>query len=467
MQKNEERIGTVIAAGSNGEGIIKDDGVIVFVPFCFLDEKIKYKVLKVTSSCAFGKVLEIIIPSKERIEPKCLVYGKCGGCHLQHINYEAGLRVKENIVKTCFSKIANLDVEVSPCVKSDFVYNYRNKLQMPVQETENGTIMGFYATNSHRVVPVSYCPINPVWNKNLIKAFSEYFKKFNLKGYREQDGSGDVREVTAKEINGNIIITVVSPKKTLKAVKELIEILKQNLQTEFSLFYNYNPKNTNVIYGEEFKLLYGKSTYDSEMLGIKYQTGVRSFMQVNKNVCEKLYSFVLEKANCNGENVIIDAYSGAGLMTAVLAKKSKKAIGVEIIKEAVEIADKLAKDNDLSSKMINYNARCEDVIPKIVKEESLKNENVSVVLDPPRKGVDIKVINAIKESNVKKIVYVSCMPSTLARDIGLLVGTLLVENGQVVKAKNPKVQYKIESVTPFDMFPNTKHVETVVCLERV
>ena len=467
MQKNEERIGTVIAVGSNGEGIIKDDGVIVFVPFCFLEEKIKYKVLKVTSSCAYGKVLEIIIPSKERIEPKCLVYGKCGGCHLQHINYEAGLRVKENIVKTCFSKIANLDLEVSPCVKSDFVYNYRNKLQMPVQETENGTVMGFYATNSHRVVPVKDCPINPKWNSSLINAFLEYFSTYGVKGYNEKDGSGDVREVTAKEINGKIIIAVVSPKKTLKAVKELIEILKENLKTEFSLFYNFNPKNTNVIYGDDFKLLYGESTFDSEMLGIKYKTGVRSFMQVNTSVCEKLYSFVAQNVCDNERGVVIDAYSGAGLMTAILAKRSKKAIGVEIIKEAVEIADNLAKENNLLGKMINYNAKCEDVIPKIVKEETKDNKEISVVLDPPRKGVDVKVINAIKESNVNKIVYVSCMPSTLARDVGLITGSLVCKDGQIVKPKEINVQYKVKTVTPFDMFPNTKHVETVVCLERV
>ena len=467
MEKNQEKTGTVIAVGSNGEGILYEDTYVVFLPFSYIGEKVRYKVLKVAKNLVYGKVIEVITPSKERVKPVCPVYQKCGGCHISHLTYKAQLKIKENNVKTCFSKIAHINLEVLPCVKSDLQFNYRNKLQLPVANSENGAILGFYAPNSHRVIEINDCPINPSWTKDLIKAFKIYFKEFDIKGYNEQTNNGEIREITAKEIDNNLIITVVCLTNSIKGKDRLIEILKENLKLNFSLYYNKNNKATNVIYGEEFRLLYGEGAYSSEMLGIKYKIGVQSFMQVNTLVCKKLYSEVKKAVNCNGENVVIDAYSGAGLMTAILAKDSKKAIGVEIVKEATVLADALARDNELTDKIKNYNARCEDVIPKIVKEESSKLENLSIVLDPPRKGCDVKVISAIKESNVNKIVYVSCMPSTLARDVGLLVGTLELKDGQIVKAENPKVQYKIDFIKPFDMFPETKHVETLVSLSRI
>ncbi len=466
MEKNQEKTGTVIAVGSNGEGILKEDGVVVFLPFSYLGEKVRYKILKVNKNIAYGKVLEVLTPSEDRVKPTCPVYQKCGGCQISHLTYTAQLKLKENNVKNCFNKIANINVEVLPCEKSPKQFNYRNKLQLPVSCSDNGAIVGFYATNSHRVVPIEDCPINPSWTKRLIKAFNIYFKEFNVKGYDERENKGDIREITAKEINKNLIITVVSVNDFIKGKDRLIEILKDNLGQNFSLYFNKNDKATNVIYGDDFKLLYGDGVYSSKMLGIAYKIGVQSFMQVNTEVCEKLYNQVKKAVNCNGENVVIDAYSGAGLMTAILAKDSKRAIGVEIISEAVDLANVLAKDNDLAHKITNFNAKCEDVIPKIVKEQAEKTDNLSIVLDPPRKGCDVKVINAIKESAPNKIVYVSCMPSTLARDIGLLVGTLEYKDGQIIRAETPKIQYEIDFIKPFDMFPQTKHVETLVCLTK-
>lgn len=467
MEKNQVKTGTVLAVGSNGEGILYEDGLTVFLPFSYIGEKVNYKVLKVAKNCAYGKVIEVLTPSSERVRVSCPVYQKCGGCHISHLNYQTQVKVKENTIKNCFSKIAHLKVDVMPSVISDKQFHYRNKLQLPVSDSDKGAILGFYAPNSHRVIEINDCPINPEWTKDLIKAFKIYFKEFNVKGYNEQTNNGEIREITAKEIDNNLIITVVCLTNNVKGKERLIGILKENLRLNFSLYYNKNDKQTNVIYGEEFRLLHGEGTYSSEMLGIKYKIGVQSFMQVNTSVCKKLYSEVKKAVNCNGENVVIDAYSGAGLMTAILAKDSKSAIGVEIVKEATVLADALAKDNALDHKIVNYNARCEDVIPKIVKEQSEKTDNLSIVLDPPRKGCDVKVISAIKESNVNKIVYVSCLPSTLARDVGLLVGTLELKDGQIVKSENPKIQYKVDYVKPFDMFPETKHVETLVSLSRV
>jgi 23S rRNA (uracil1939-C5)-methyltransferase len=171
MEKNQEKTGTVIAVGSNGEGILYEDTYVVFLPFSYIGEKVRYKVLKVAKNLVYGKVIEVISPSKERVKPVCPVYQKCGGCHISHLTYAAQLKVKENNVKTCFSKIAYMSVDVMPCVKSDLQFNYRNKLQLPVANSEKGAILGFYAPNSHRVIEINDCPINPSWTKDLIKAF--------------------------------------------------------------------------------------------------------------------------------------------------------------------------------------------------------------------------------------------------------------------------------------------------------
>lgn len=467
MEKNEELVGVVTGVGVGGEGIIKENGTVVFVPFTLLGEKVKYKILKVTSKCAFGKVIEVLTPAECRVRPKCSVFGKCGGCHLQHIRYLQQLKNKEEAIATCFKKIAGLDVVVKQTVKGDNEFRYRNKLQLPVVWTTQGTIIGFYAENSHRVVPISDCVINAPWTVDIISAFNQYIKEFNIRGYNERENDGDIREITVKEIKDNLIITVVSLREQLRGINRLVEILNDKLSFNFSLYLNVNDRQTNVIYGEKFYLLHGAPNYNADMLGIKYKIGVQSFMQVNNSVCSKLYSAVRDTVGADENTVVIDAYSGAGLMTALLSKNAKKAIGVEVVKEAVECANELAKMNGLTDKITNYLGKCEDILPNLIKEEKQKGSKVCVVLDPPRKGCDIKVIKALLDSEIDKIVYVSCKPSTLARDVGLLVGTLVEENGEIKRAQVDKKNYDITLVRPFDMFAQTKHVETLVCLTRV
>ncbi len=467
MEKNKEYIGTVCAIGSNGEGIIKQDNAIIFVPYTLVGEKVRFKVLKVASKCVYAKALEILTPAEERVRPNCPVYTKCGGCQLQHVKYQKQLIIKEQAIKDTFKKVANIIVDVLPAVSGDNEYRYRNKLQLPVCSTDKGTVIGFYAENSHRVVPITDCPINAFWTKDIISAFSKYITENNIIGYNEFTNTGDLREITVKDVNGKLIITAVINNEKIRGIDKLVEILKSFIKLPFSLYLNINNKQTNVIYGDEFRLVYGNADYTSEMLGIKYKIGVQSFMQVNNSVCYKLYSNVKSLVNADENMVVIDAYSGAGLMTAILAQNAKKAIGVEIIPEAVECANDLAKINKLDHKITNYCGKCEDILPQIIADEKQKGSDVCLVLDPPRKGCDIKVINAIINSNIDKIIYVSCKPSTLARDVGLLVGTLGVEGGEIKKVDNPKQRYKIELVKPFDMFAQTKHVETLVALERI
>ncbi|MBO7344421.1 MAG: 23S rRNA (uracil(1939)-C(5))-methyltransferase RlmD [Clostridia bacterium] len=467
MKKNEERVGVVVGLGSNGEGILKEDGMVVFVPFALVGEKIRYRVLKVTSKCAYGKVLEVLTPAEIRVRANCPVFTKCGGCNLQHVKYFNQLKIKEDIIANCFKKIAGLSVDVKPAVKGDDEFRYRNKLQLPVQETSNGTVIGFYAENSHRVVQIDDCLINAPWTANVIKAFKTYFEEFNIKGYNELDKSGDVREITVKEVKGNLIVTAVVLNENIRGTDRLIYILKEQLKYTFSLYLNVNNTDTNVVYGEKFILLYGSPDYTGEMLGIKYKIGVRSFMQVNNSVCCKLYSAVRDAVDADDDTVVIDAYSGAGLMTALLAKNAKKAIGIEIIPEAVKCADDLALKNNLQNKICNHLGKCEDILPNLVKEEREKNSKICVVLDPPRKGCAISVIKALIDNDIDKIVYVSCLPSTLARDVGLLVGSLDVIDGEIKKVADYKPRYEVSLVRPYDMFANTKHVETLVCLTKI
>ena len=466
MKKNDEFIGVVCGINSNGEGIIKQDGAVIFVPFTLYGEKVRVKVLKVTSKCAYGKALEILTPADMRVRHKCPVFTKCGGCQLQHIKYLSQLKIKEEGVQTTFRKVAGIEVDLLPTVRGDNEFRYRNKLQLPVSASPNGTLIGFYAENSHRVIPITDCLINAAWTEDIIKAFQQYIEEFNIQGYDENTNSGELREITVKEIKGSLIITAVVLDKKIRGIDRLIEILKENVKYQFSLYLNVNKKDTNVIFGQEFILVYGSPDYLGDMLGIKYKIGVQSFMQVNNSVCSKLYSTVRQLVSADEDTVVIDAYSGAGLMTAILAENAKKAIGIEIIQEAVDCANQLAKINKLDHKISNYQGKCEDILPDIIAKEKQENAKVCLVLDPPRKGCDLKVINAILKSDIDKIVYVSCKPSTLARDVGLLVGTLEQVNGEIKKAEKPIDRYQIEYIRPFDMFAQTKHVETVVCLTR-
>lgn len=466
IRKNEEKVGIVSAIGSGGEGIIKQDGNVIFVPFTLVGEKVRYKILKATSKACYGKVLEIYAPAEIRERPLCPVFGKCGGCQLQHIRYFNQLRIKEDIISTCFKKVAGLDVEVKPAVKGDNNFRYRNKLQLPVVSSLTGAQIGFYAENSHRVVPISDCVINAEWTSGIISAFKRYFKEFNVAGYDEEHGSGEFREITVKEIKGNLIITAVVLDENIRGKERLIELLKEEIKLDFSLYLNINKEQTNVIYGKRFILLYGPGSYSADMLGVKYSIGVQSFMQVNNSVCAKLYSAVRSAVNADEETTVIDAYSGAGLLTALLAKGAKKAIGIEIIPEAVECADKLACTNKLKDKITNYLGKCEDILPNIIEQEKANGNKTCLVLDPPRKGCDMKVLDAVIKSDIDRIVYVSCKPSTLARDIGIMVGSLELVDGAVVKAKEYSPRFNISMVKPFDMFAQTKHVETLVVLQR-
>ena len=464
INKNDERIGVVTATGANGEGIIKDDGVVIFIPFAFLGEKVKYRVLKVKKNYAFAKIIEVLTPAEERVKPKCPLFTRCGGCQLQHVKYSIQLKMKSKTVEDCFKKIAGLSVNVPMTKKSPKEYGYRNKLQLPVAEVNGETVIGFFAENSHRVIKTPDCPITE-WAKDIIDIFNDYVRKFNIKGYNEETGGGELRHIVTRGQDGNFIVTAVTASKNLRGSEYLIDCLCKKFK-KVTLFHNVNSEKTNVILGKEFHLIYGEPRYVSEMQKIRYEYGVTNFLQINSEVSEKIYKQVVELAGMDEDGVVIDAYSGAGLMTAMLARGSKKAYGVEIIPEAVECANKLAILNGLEDKMTNICGKCEDILPELVEKLKAEGNKITVVIDPPRKGCEYSVIQAVKNSDADKIIYISCNPATLARDVGLIVGSLTYKEEQLVKAEEFTPAYEVSFIKPYDMFAQTKWVETVVCLTR-
>ncbi len=465
MKKNDVITQVITNIGSNSEGIVKIDGIVCFIPFALVGEKVTFKVLKVNKNIAFCKLIEVITPSEDRVRALCKYYTKCGGCQLQHVKQRVEHKIKTNIIKDCFKKIANLDVEVNPFVKGDTEFYYRNKIQLPIREINGENKIGFYYENSHRIVEIDECVIQKPFATKIIKAFKEFVEISNISCYNDTTNTGLLKHVVAREVNGNLLIIVVINGKELLFCNLLIDILKKYF-TEFSLIINENTLNNNVILGDKFKVVYGIGFYYDEFNGIKYPVFPESFMQVNDSVKSKLYNGVLKLLDLNENTVVIDAYSGAGVMTATFAKVAKKAIGIEIVPEAVKAANELKKLNGLSGKMQNICAPCEDVLPEIVCNEKQRNANVSVVLDPPRKGCDYKVLSAILKAKPDKIIYVACSPQSLARDVGILVGSLKWINGELKKVEEYTQNYNIESITPYNMFSKTKHVETVVCLTK-
>lgn len=463
LNKNDQLIGEVVGTGSEGEGVVKTGEYTVFIPFALLGEKIEYKILKVKKNIAYGKVTKILTPSKDRVNPPCPYFFKCGGCAYQHIDYQKGLEIKQNTVKSCLSKIGGIETEVSSVVPSPDILGYRNKLQIPVSMVNGKTVIGFYAENSHRVIPASNCLMS-AWSGKLISVFSEYVERFNISGYDEEKGIGVLRHIVCREVDNQFMITAVVTTENPLGIDFLIEKLKENFE-KFTLYLNINTKRTNVILGEKFILKYGNARYISNALGVNYEFGVSNFLQVNKKVSEMIYAKAVELASPESDSIVIDAYSGAGLMTACLAKQAKKAIGVEIIKEAVECADTLKTINGLDNKMENICGACEEILPPLIKKLKSQGEKITVVLDPPRKGCDKKVLDVIKDADVDRVVYISCNPSTLARDLGLLTGAL-VETADGLKKTGNLVNYEVEKVIPYDMFPFTKHIENLVCLTR-
>ncbi len=466
IEKNQIITAVAESLGSNGEGIIRHEGVTFFVPACLPGEKVVFKVLKIKDNIGYGKVEEVLTPAEERVREKCPAFLRCGGCRLQHVEYSAQLAFKTNLVKDNLRKIGGMDVKVNPTVKSDFPYGYRNKLQLPIGvDKEGNSVIGFYAERSHRIIPVSSCAIHPEWAEKIIAIVKRYMTECNVKGYDEEKKKGALRHIVAREVGGNFIFTLVSVTRKLPNLPYFVDLLSQAFHS-FSLYVNVNDKDTNVVFGNEFHLVHGTGFFKATEQGIAYEAGPVTFLQVNENVRNKLYKDALKTVAGEGDEVVIDAYSGGGLLTAMLAKQAKRVYGIELEAEAVKCADALKKKNGLEN-MTNICGYVEEKLMDVLEKE--KGEKIRLILDPPRAGIHRSVLKALLESGIERLTIISCNPSTLARDLGILTGSLLEKGTELIK--NPSYTtdglsgyYVVESVQPYDMFPQTKHVETLVCL---
>ena len=439
IEKNKTYTTEITGVGEKGEGIGRIEGFAVFIPYALMGETVEVLIVKVLKNYAFGKIVNILKPSPERIKPKCPVFYQCGGCDYHHCTYEMELQNKTNKVRDCIQRIGGLDIKVADTLGSTKMH-YRNKSQFPV--TPDG--IGFYAPRSHRVIPVDNCLIQHEKSNRVIEIVKQFMTDFHVKPYDEATGKGVIRHIfTRCTLTNQMMICIVTASKDLKNADSLVSMLKTEFGENISVMQNINSKNTNVILGKENILLWGEATVTDKIGDLYFEISPQSFFQINPEQTKVLYDKVKELADLKGDEKVLDLYCGIGTIGLYLAENAKTVTGVEIVPEAIENAKRNALLNGIKNAEFHVGSS-EDLA------ENFKDADV-IIIDPPRKGCDEKLLKTIDEISPKKVVYVSCNPATLARDLKILDG----------------YGYKADTVCPVDMFPRTSHVETCVLLSKL
>ncbi|QNO15312.1 23S rRNA (uracil(1939)-C(5))-methyltransferase RlmD [Alkalicella caledoniensis] len=432
-----------------GEGVGKIDGFALFVPKTVTGDVVKAKVI--STKKAYGRALieEIITPSPHRVEPKCSVYDDCGGCNLQHASYEHQMQIKRKIVSDAIKRIGGFeDVPVHETLSADSE-NYRNKMQAPVGIIEGKTVAGFYKPRSHDIVETESCTIQHSHNNHILNNIVKAVRELEIPPYEEKTGKGTIRHIMTRvgvATNQTMAVIVVTDK-TFHKKGDLVTKIRKLLPKLTTLVINVNNKKTNVILGEESQVVFGPGYIEEISQDITFKISPLSFFQVNPKGMELLYNKAVEYASLTGEENVIDAYCGLGSISLFMAKKAREVIGIEVVPQAVADANENAKINKIENvKFIE--GKAEEIMVDLAEKGEY---NDVVVLDPPRKGCEESLLVAIKRMAPEKVVYVSCNPSTLARDLKILC---------------QNEDYKLEEVQPVDMFPHTGHVEVVCKLSR-
>ncbi|WP_054955660.1 23S rRNA (uracil(1939)-C(5))-methyltransferase RlmD [Paenibacillus dakarensis] len=487
VAKNDEVVIDMIGMNHDGEGVGRAEGYTLFVQGALPGEKVRVKVLKTKKQYGYAKLLELMKASPNRTAAPCPIYDQCGGCQLQHMDYAGQLAWKRQLVVDNLERIGKLRVVGSAAVtekdgdRSDgpaasrddsreigqgeavkFVpddshegivvrptlgmnepWRYRNKSQVPIGVTEGGLIGGFYARGSHRIIDMETCLIQHEQNDVVVSRVKAIGQRLGVSAYNEETGQGLLRHVVVKIgfATGEMMIVLVTNGERIPRMNEWIAAIREELPAVVSICQNVNTRQTNVIFGDVTRVLWGREVIYDYIGDVKFAISARSFYQVNPAQTEVLYSKTVEYAGLTGNETVIDAYCGIGTISLFLAQHAKKVYGVEIVKEAIEDARANAALNEMNHVEFEVGAS-EDVIPRW-KEQGIEAD--VIVVDPPRKGCDPRLLETILEMKPKRVVYVSCNPSTLARDLRML------EDGG----------YKTVEVTPVDMFPHTVHVECV------
>lgn len=452
MKKNDEFVIEIEDITSNGEGIGRAEGFALFVKDTIMGDVARVKVMKLKKSYGYARLLEIITPSQYRIEPRCSVAKQCGGCQLQHCAYEKQLAYKENKIRSCLTRIGGLKtVPMEPIIGMDDPYHYRNKAQFPVGKDKDGRIvMGFYAGRTHNIIDTTHCFIQTEVNETLLLTIKEFMETYHIEPYDEQTRKGLVRHILTRSgfATGEIMVCLILNGRSLPMADELVERLCQ-VEGMTSISINVNTENTNVILGKEIISLWGQN-YITDFIGdVKYHISPLSFYQVNPVQTKKLYETALSYAGLHGDEVVWDLYCGIGTISLFLAKQAKQVYGVEIVPEAIADARVNAEINGITNAEFFVGA-AEEVLPAKYTESGGSMKADVIVVDPPRKGCDEALLDTVVKMQPKRVVYISCDPATLARDI-----KYLGERG-----------YQVESVRGCDMFAQGVHVETAVLLVR-
>lgn len=448
VEKNKEYIVDIIDNGFEGEGIAKIDNFTIFIPNSIKGEKVKVLIVKVLSSHAFGKVIEIIKKSNKRVESDCKTYKRCGGCELRHIEYKETLKMKQNAVQSLVNKTLKNKIQVQEVLGMEIPYYYRNKVQFPVGTDKNEALqMGVYASRTHEIIPIEKCYIQNQKAEKLAKIVFKYWKENNLSAYDEKTQKGLLRHIIVKvgiKTNEYMCILVVNNEK-IPNEKQFTEYIKKEFPEITTIVMNTNKKNTNVILGENNRNILGNGYIKDKLGDYTFKISPLSFYQVNPIQAEKLYKIGVDQAKITKNDIVFDLYCGIGTISLFMSKYAKKVYGVEIVKEAIEAAKENAKINNIQNTEF-LAGDVEKVLTKLLKERNIKPD--IIVVDPPRKGLDKVTIKNILNVRPRKLVYISCNPATLVRDL-----------------KELEEEYDIGGIKPVDMFPFTKHVECCAVLE--
>ena len=447
IQKNQEYTVEIIDNGYEGEGIAKIDNFTIFIPGAIKGEKVKIVIVKVLSSHAFGKILEIIKKSDLRQDVDCTTYKRCGGCNLRHIKYKATLKMKKNSVQSLVNKNLKKKLKVKETIGMECPFHYRNKAQYPLGIDKNGEpTIGVFANRTHEVIPMEKCLIQNPKSEEIAKYILEFIKQKNISIYNEKTRKGLFRHIVIKvgiKTNQIMCILVINGKSIPEELQLKSELIK-NFPEIKTIIKNINTKNTNVILGEENINIYGDG-YINDILGeYTFKISPLSFYQVNPIQAEKLYNLGIQMAQITKNDVVFDLYCGIGTISLFMAKYAKKVYGIEIVKEAVESAKENAKINGITNTEF-FAGDVEIILDDLINKKLVKAD--IVMFDPPRKGLDNNSINNILKIKPKKIVYISCNPATLIRDLAKF-----------------EADYDIKNIVPVDMFPFTSHVECVVAM---
>lgn len=449
VEKNKEYIVEIIDNGFEGEGIAKIKDFTIFIPNAIKGEKIKIIIVKVLASYAFGKIVEILLPSKERQEVDCETYKRCGGCNLRHVKYEETLKMKQNAVQSLVNKTLKNKVEVQEVEKMEKPYHYRNKAQYPVGlNKENQPVIGIFANRTHEIIPIQgKCFLQNEKNEEIAKFVFNYIVKNKISIYNEKTRKGLIRHIVVKigvKTNEVMCILVINGRK-IPNEKELVEEITKKFPEVKTIVKNINIKNTNVILGEENVNLFGNGYIKDKLGEYTFKISPLSFYQVNPIQAECLYKKGVEAAQITSQDIVFDLYCGIGTISLFMSKFAKKVYGIEIVNEAVEMAKENAKLNKVDNVEF-ISGDVEEVLENLIYKKNIIPDIVMV--DPPRKGLDNKSIENILEIRPKKLVYISCNPATLVRDLAKF-----------------EEMFEIKSIQPVDMFPFTSHVETISVLK--